>query len=384
MIKKVFPVLALSTFVSMLGIGIITPLLPLYAESMGATGVWIGVIFSAFAASRIIIMPIIGRLSDRRGRKPFILIGLLAYAIISLGYIWAESVALLSLVRLVHGAASAMILPIAMAYIGDLAPEGEEGRWMGYANAAFFSGFGFGPLMGGILTDNFGMDVAFIAMGGLNLLAFLLAIFLLPEIRQRKMGTSLNPSFREMGTSGMLKGLFSSRLAAFLGMASFQCFLPIFAATYIGLSPTLIGTLLGVNILLMSVLGIPGGRIADRVSKRVMVVTGSLITVIFLALIPFTHSFWQLLGLCCLHSIGGAISMPASSALTVGEGRKFGMGSTMAVVMMAMSIGMVIGPVVGGAIVDLTNLNTVFYFGAGIVVVGACLFIWFTRRGTDS
>ena len=131
----------------------------------------------------------------------------------------------------------------------------------------------------------------------------------------------------------------------------------------------------------MSVLGIPGGRIADRVNKRVMVVTGSLITVIFLALIPFTHSFWQLLGLCCLHSIGGAISMPASSALTVGEGRKFGMGSTMAVVMMAMSIGMVIGPVVGGAIVDLTNINTVFYFGAGIVVVGACLFIWFTRRG---
>jgi len=125
MIKKVFPVLALSIFSSMLGVGIVAPLLPIYADEMGATGIWIGVIFGGFSISRTIVMPIIGRLSDRHGRKLFLGIGLLAYAIISLGYIWAENVSQLTAVRLIQGAASGMIIPIAQAYIGDISPEGK-------------------------------------------------------------------------------------------------------------------------------------------------------------------------------------------------------------------------------------------------------------------
>jgi len=72
MIKKVSPILALSVFSSMLGIGIIAPLLPLYAENMGATGIWVGIIFAGFSISRVIFLPVIGRLSDRSGRKLFI------------------------------------------------------------------------------------------------------------------------------------------------------------------------------------------------------------------------------------------------------------------------------------------------------------------------
>jgi len=136
MIKKAFPVLALSIFSSMLGVGIIAPLLPLYADSLGATGIWLGIIFGGFSVSRAIFMPIIGRLSDHGGRKLFISIGLLVYAIISLGYIWASSVSQLTLVRLIQGAAAGMIIPIAQAYIGDISPEGEEGTWMGYFHTA--------------------------------------------------------------------------------------------------------------------------------------------------------------------------------------------------------------------------------------------------------
>ena len=177
MIKNAFPILALSIFSSMLGVGIVAPLLPLYAENLGATGIWIGIIFASFSISRTIIMPIVGWLSDRRGRKLFLCIGLLSYAIVSLGYIWADSVSQLTLVRLINGATAGMILPIAQAYVGDISPEGEEGKWMGYFNAAFFTGFGFGPLLGGVLTDHFGMNVAFSTMGGLNLLAFLIVAF---------------------------------------------------------------------------------------------------------------------------------------------------------------------------------------------------------------
>ncbi len=130
MIKKVFPILAFSMFASTLGIGVVAPLLPLYAKDMGATGIWLGLIVAAFAIANSIAVPIAGRLSDQRGRKLLLLIGLSANAVISLGYIWANSPAYLSLLRFVQGAAGAATFPIAMAYLGDLSPEGEEGKWM--------------------------------------------------------------------------------------------------------------------------------------------------------------------------------------------------------------------------------------------------------------
>jgi len=379
MIKQIFPILALSVFSSMLGMGIIAPLLPLYAESLGATGIWLGIIFAGFSISRAIFLPIIGRLSDRSGRKLFICIGLFIYAIISLGYIWADNVSQLTLVRLIQGAAAGMIIPIAQAYVGDISPEGEEGKWMGYFHTAFFAGFGFGPLMGGALTDYFGMNVAFSTMGGLNLLAFLIAILFLPEIRQGKMAANPHLSFKEMSTSGMVKGLFSFRLVDALGRGAFATFLPIFAAIYIGLSPTLIGVLLAVDILLMAFLQVYTGNIADRFNRRALVILGSLIKLAFLALVPLMHSFWQLFGLCVLQGLGGAISLPAASALIVDEGRKFGMGSTMAVFSMAMSIGMAIGPLLGGVMTDFVSINSVFYFAAGMGLIGTSLFIWFTK-----
>lgn len=379
MIKKVFPILALSIFSSMLGAGIIAPLLPLYVENLGATGIWLGVIFGGFSLSRAVFLPVFGRLSDRSGRKWFICVGLLLYAIISLGYIWADSVSQLILVRLIQGAASGMILPIAQAYIGDISPEGEEGTWMGYFNAAFLAGFGFGPLMGGALTDHFGMTVAFSTMGGLNLLAFLIAIPFLPEISPQKMATNHHLSFKEMGASGIIKGLIIYRLSFSLGRGAFFCFLPILAVIYIGLSPTLVGILLTTNILLMSLIQLYAGKIADRFNRRALIIVGSLIGLTFLAMVPQAQNFWQLLGLCVLGSLGGAISIPAASALTVEEGRRFGMGSTIAISQMAMSIGMALGPLLGGIILDYLNVSLVFYFGAVIGLAGTGLFIWFTR-----
>jgi MFS family permease len=378
MIKKVFPVLALAIFASMLGVGIIVPLLPLYAEDLGATELWIGIIFASFSISRAIVMPFVGRLSDRRGRKLVLSIGLLAYALISLGYI-SNSVYQLTLVRFIHGAASGMIQPVAQAYIGDISPKGEEGKWMGYFNAAFFTGFGFGPLMGGALTDHFGMTVSFYTMGVLNLLAFLTVVFLLPEIRPREMATNPHSSFKEMSTSGMVKGLFSFQLVFSLGRGTFAAFLPIFAGIYIGLSPTLIGILVAVNILLMSLLQPYGGNIADRFNRTALVTVSSLVSAASIALIPLGGGFWQLLGICALGGITGAIAVPAASALSVEEGRRFGMGSTMAILAMAFSIGMAIGPLMGGVIADFVDINSVFYFGAGVGVIGTGLFIWFAR-----
>jgi MFS family permease len=182
-----------------------------------------------------------------------------------------------------------------------------------------------------------------------------------------------------MSTSSIIKGLLSYRLSFSLGRGAFACFIPIFAATCLGLSPALIGILLAANMLLMSLLQPFTGKIADRFNRRAMVVVGSLINLTFLALIPMTHNFWYLLGVCALSGLGGAISMPAALALTVNEGRKFGMGSAMGVFAMAFSIGMAIGPLLSGIIADFADINSVFYLAAVMVLVGTNFFTWFTR-----
>ena len=115
-------------FSSNLGMGVVTPLLPLYAQSLGAAAVWVGAIMAAYGATSFLSTPFIGRLSDRRGRKRFLCLGLLCYSLLSLGYIWADSIFSLVMVRLLQGAAGGMVIPIAMAYVGDLSPRGEEGN----------------------------------------------------------------------------------------------------------------------------------------------------------------------------------------------------------------------------------------------------------------
>ena len=379
MIKKVFPILAVSLFSAMLGVGLVSPLLPLYAQDMGATGTQLGIIFAAYGISNSILTPIMGRLSDRRGRKIFLIIGLLFYSIISLGYVWAADVSQLTLVRAIQGAAGAMIIPIAMAYIGDLSPEGEEGKWTGYANAAFFSGFGIGPLLGGALAERFGINASFYAMGGLCLLAFLVAIRFLPRIEQRKIGEKSRLSLKEMSTSPIIRGLFSFRLVQAVARGGIMTFLPIFAAASIGLGTTLIGILLTVNFLPMIALIALGGRLADRFNKKTLVILGNLLYLITVTLIPLANTFWQQVWLSIPRAIGGALSMPAATAMTVEEGRKFGMGSTISILMMAMSIGMAVGPTLSGVISDLVGVNAVFYFGGAIGLIGTGLFAWFTR-----
>ena len=229
MIKRTFLILALSVFSAMLGTGIIAPLMPIYAEELGATGIWIGVILGAYSFSRALLMPFVGRFSDQRGRKIVLSIGLLFFAVMSLGYIWVGSVIQLTIVRLVHGVGSAMIIPVAKAYVGDLAPKGKEGTWMGYYNTSFFAGFGLGPLIGGFFTEQFGITYAFAAMGALSLLSFLSVALFLPEMRIDKSVGKPRPSFKMMSTSPLFRGIFLLQLFEGLGRTGFFAFIPIFA-----------------------------------------------------------------------------------------------------------------------------------------------------------
>ncbi len=378
--KNIFIAISLAIFSSMLGVGIVSPLLPIYAKTLGATGIQLGIVFAGFSIARTISMPIIGKASDRYGRKLFICIGLLIYAFMSIGYVISKTIPHLLLVRFLQGFAAGMILPIATAYIGDIAPKGKEGKYMGLFYSSFFAGFGVGPIIGGTISDTFGINFAFYLMGSLNLIAFFLALFLLPTSETHKPIPQKKSYLKMLKESNIIKGLFSYRLSIALARGIFACFLPIFGGINLGLSSSAIGALISINIILNSILQIPSGRLADRLSKRKLIVIGATLDAVCFLLIPLMHNFSELLFICIISASVRSIPIPSSAALAIGEGRKYGMGSSMGIFNMAMSIGMAVGPFVGGWITDEFGVKFVFLFAACAEVIGVLLFAKFTRH----
>jgi len=377
--SKAFLILTISMFSSQLGVGIIAPLLPLYAERMGASGFWIGLVFASFAISQTLLTPIFGILSDRTSRKALLSIGLLSYALISFGYLWAHQIHTLTVVRLLHGAAGGIVLPVAQAYVGDLSPKGEEGKWIGYLNAALFAGFGFGPILGGTLTEAFGINATFYAMGGLNFIAFLLGVLFLPEtVGKVKLAANPFVSLKQLSAKPSLQGLFSFQLAFATGRSMFISFVAIFAASE-GLGSGEIGILLGANIIFMSLYQVFTGRMADKLNRKWLATIGGIVNCLLLALVPLSGNFWYLLLLFIVGAIGGALSIPSVSALAIGEGRKYGMGTVLGAINMWQGLGFATGPIFGGIMADLLGVRTVFYLAAGIGLLGLVLFIRLIR-----
>lgn len=395
LIRKVFPIVALTCFAAMIGTGIILPLLPIYAKNLGATGIWIGIIVAGYSVSRAVAMPFIGRFSDRLGRKFFMVLGLALYTLLSMAYVWAQDIYQLSLVRFLHGIAAGMIMPVARAYIGDLSPKGEEATWMGYFNTAFLAGLGLGPVIGGLLYDKFsplppvvgvdtGMVAVFGCMGAISLLSMFLALKFLPSLSHERAQARKRPKpdLPKMLRSVSFQGIFGYRILEALGRRAWFTMLPVLAGIHLGLGGTQIGLLVATNAIVSSVLQSFTGRAMDRMqlNRRMVIVFGCLFQAAYLVATPFATEWWQLMTISALAGVRVALSTPATSAMIIVEGRQHGMGQAVSMMATAMSIGMAVGPLMAGAIYDWKGIETVFYAAAVVVLVAAVWFTVTTRR----
>jgi DHA1 family multidrug resistance protein-like MFS transporter len=376
--RKAFVVLVGSMFISMLGMGIVNPFLPIYANTMGASKLEVGFIQAAFSITGIGTLVFIGKLSDRLGRKAFLSGGLTVLAISSVGLIYAYDPLHLIAWRFVQGLGAAAHLPIAQAYLGDITPKGNEGKWMGYFNAVLFAGMGTGPLVGGVITDSFSMKAAFLTMAVLNILGLMATLIFLKEM-PRKIAAREHASLVAPLKSNILRGVFIYRMTAGMGTATLMAFMPLFADERIGLSAGLIGILLAARTP-VSFVQTYTGRLADTWNRRSMVIWGGVVSIAATALLPLTAGFWLLLVAYVSMSIGQSFGMPAASAYVVHEGRTFGMGASMTMFMMAMQTGAGIGPVILGGLADKLGLPFVFYSAAMCMAVGIALFAWMVRN----
>ncbi len=364
--------------ISMLGFGIVVPLLPIYADQMGASALEIGFINAGFSLALLAALPIMGRLSDRSGRKVFLCSGLAVLTVASLGFIWAQTPLQLIIVRVFQGIGASMHLPIAQAYLGDITPKGEEGKWMGHFGAILFGSMSIGPLFGGVLTDLFSVNTTFLVMAALCLVGLIATLIFLPEVVKGTVAAKQSAIFEGLRKSNVLKGAFVFRMANGFGMASVMTFLPLLASQKLGLSVSLIGLLIASRTPL-ALLQSYTGTLADKYGRRGLVVAGGAVAIIFIALMPTAGGFWPLLIIHALMATGIAFAMPANTAYVVEEGRIFGMGASMALFMMAMQIGMGFGPILLGGIVGFMGIESAFYSAAIILLLGIAAFIWFTR-----
>ena len=381
--RKIFVVLFMAIFLVTLGVGLIAPLLPVYARDLGASAFLIGLIFGSFSVTRTVFLPVFGTLSDLYGRKAFLVTGLFLYFLVSLLFAVTTEVTALVWIRLGQGFGSAMILPVAQAYIGELSPESKEGRVMGLFNLSLFAGLATGPLFGGIVMDLFGMRAAFLSMGVLTLIGSLLCLILLPRepAKRKETTSSKRATYGDFLRNPTVVALTVFRFSFTTCVGIVWAFLPIWASDQGGLSGFSIGVIVSLNVAVAGALMIPMGALADRVSKELLIVLGGLLSVVALLWLSAGTSFWSLLASNGLFGLAGGISLPAVMAATVIAGRGTrAMGSLMGLLAMAHSAGMFFGPIVAGYIMDRVPFERAFQAGALVMLLGTVFFVVVGRR----
>ncbi len=388
--RKIFGTLFFSIFAAVTGVGIVVPLLPVYAHDLGASGLYIGLIFGAFSLSRTIFLPYFGRSSDKKGRKPFIVTGLFSYAVISVAFILSTGIESLIVIRFVQGITSAMIMPVVQAYVGDITPEGKEGWVMGLFNMSLFIGLSAGPLIGGVLKDRFSLQGAFVCMGALSIVGFVLSlVFLPPRTEERVVKKGRPPvGWSPILSDRTIAGLFLFRLAYTACIGILWGFLPVFADIEFSISASAIGILVMLGVFVSGVVHVPMGWLADRLNRKAMVILGGLL--VTWAVYAFNHAtgFRDMFWASVVFGLGGGIAMPALMAAAVLRGSRIeAMGSVMALLTVGHSLGMLIGSVLAGMMMDWFQLRHAFILGALFMAAGTFLFVAFTwnadlSRGT--
>lgn len=368
----------LTMFIDLIGFGIIIPLLPLYAKQFGASGLSIGLLLMSYSLMQFFFAPIWGRLSDRIGRRPVLLISLTISAI---GYaIWGASTSLemLFISRIIAGFGNAN-LAVAQAYVSDVTPEEYRSQGMGMIGAAYGLGFVLGPAIAGIsiylgmAANLLGYVAAFFSIVDL----IVTAIFL-PEPPNRK-DNSHNPF--SGGAGFYLRTLVNKKFSLCL----FIMFISTFA--FANMETTLVlltnqyfnfsmeqnsGLFTGLGLVMALIQGGLIRKIGKKYPDALLITVGTALITVGLILTPATHNIIVLCFALILLATGAGINNPSNSSLlsklsVSGEtGGVMGIGQSMS------TLGRILGPIAGGFLFDCMGAASPYWLGACCTLM-ACL-----------
>jgi MFS family permease len=371
-------IIFLTVFIDLVGFGIVIPVLPYYAESLGAASFTVGLLSSSYSLMQFLFTPVWGRLSDRYGRRPLILVSLAGSCVGFLIFGLAHSLLLLFTGRILAGIAGA-IIPTTNAYIADVTTPENRARGMGVIGAAFGLGFTLGPAIGGLLAPyGYGKPALLAsAMAGINLV---FAYYKLPESLQQNAGKATADRWfsrkhsREIlrrPRTGLLLSIYFVATFAFAGMES--TFGLLNAHVY-GLSARQTGylfTFIGVLMSLMQ--GVFVGRLVDRLGEKACIALGTFVMVFGIGLLPFASSLTVYCAFVALLAFGAGVNNPAITALLSRCSHENEQGGVMGVAQSISSLGRIGGPLWGGYAFDALGARWPFVSGGTIMLIAFLL-----------
>jgi multidrug resistance protein len=379
--KSKLLLLFLTLFFVMLGFGIIIPNLAYYAKEIGATTTEIAILMSIYSGMQLLFAPIWGRLSDKHGRKPAILLGLFGNAAALIGFGLATDYVWLFVARSAAGIASAAVLPSVMAYVADVTTSEERGRGMGLMGAAMGLGFILGPAIGGVMGSH---DMPFFVAGGLSLLTFLFALVLLPESLQksptdevlgdRHEWVSPREIFRQTTLKSPLTPLF---LVAFFSTFSFsglEMTFPLFIEDKWNYGEREMGWMFMVmGAIVVPLQGGVLGRLINKFGERRIVLIGLLLNALGMVLLLTAYSFASLTLYLTITGIGNQLIRPTNTSW-ISKQTRIGQGAAIGIMDAFLSLGRILGPLLGGWLYAKEAYP--YAVLAGILVVATiCLYI---------
>lgn len=381
--RRAYQGLFVINFMISLGFGIVDPFLPVYALSAGATGFHIALIFSAYAITKMLMSPLAGWWSDHRGRRGLIIAGLCTYLAVSVCYLLTPGPPALVALRILQGIGAALVRPISLAFVGDMAPARREARTMGTFDISFYSAQAVGPVIGGLVKDSAGFPGIFYSLTVLCMLSLLAAMFLVMTFsaNTREHADRSRPHLGGITIGNTLIGLSGFIFTRSFSIALFAIFIPILMCDNLKLTGLEVGTVMGAGTIVTTILLKPVGIVSDRLNRRWLVILGGSMTALFTFFLPLAQSFGQLLALSIAIGIFTVVSLPASSALLVQEGNLHGMGVAMGTFNGAMNFGAVLAPLAGGFAWGFSGIKIVFQGAAFLGLIGIVFFGLYTMKG---
>lgn len=360
-------VLFLTVFIDMVGFGIIIPVLPLYAERFHATPIEIGWLTGIYSGMQIIFTPILGKLSDRFGRRPVLIVSIAGTAIGFALMGMAHALPLLFVARILSGITGGNI-SIPQAYIADVTAPEQRTRAMGMLGAAFGLGFTFGPMIGGLMS-RVSYSAPFYFAAGLAVANAVLVYFILPESLSREHrakpheDASIAEVFRH-GRGWMFAIVVATYFFLIAGFAIMTTLFALFTEKRFGYDAHANGYLFGfIGILTVIIQGGLIGRLIKMFGEVTLARAGLLITAGSLALLPFCGNLTLLLIACAGLSFGTGFASPPLSGLASQMIDRSWQGRALGVMQSAGSTGRLLGPVLGGWLLMLDLQKPITQYG---------------------
>ena len=385
--RKQVIILSFALIVVSLGFGMVIPIFPFYIERMGGGGKELGLLVAVAAFTELIFGPVWGSLSDRVGRKPILMLGMLGYGVSSVLFGLATQLWMLYAARALSGVLSAATASTAMAYIGDSTSDEDRGGGMGILGAAGGLGLILGPGFGGWL-GGVSLATPFFAAAGISLVSVLLILFLLPESLPAQ---ARQPAERKTKTLRAKRGelwsallspigilLFMAFLASF-GLANFEAVFGLYALEKFSYGPERVGVILAVMGLVSTVGKVFTGTLTRRWGDASVIKTSLFTGSVGFLVLLLANTYPTILLATGFFILSKTWLRPAVFSLTskraaVGQGVAMGLSNSF------MSLGRIVGPLWAGFVFDI-NFNYPYLSGAAILFVGFLIsLVWVTRE----